>query len=58
MCHFYDPAAYNECREPAADRIVDKTKANFCDYYQLGSGDHSNNNQSDALAAANALFKK
>ena len=58
MCKLYDASAYNECREPSADRIVEKEKSNFCDYYQLGSGGKDNDAKSDALAAANALFKK
>lgn len=32
-CRFYDTAAYNECREPMAERVVDKEAANFCDYF-------------------------
>lgn len=32
-CDFFDPKAYNECRESAADRVVDKEAANFCDYF-------------------------
>ncbi len=26
MCQFYDPKAYNECREPNADRITEKRR--------------------------------
>ena len=33
QCQFYDPGAYNECREVAAERIIDKERANFCDYF-------------------------
>lgn len=58
MCKFYDQSAYNECREPSADRILEKEKSNFCDYFQIGSGSDENDAQKDALAAANALFKK
>ena len=32
-CKFYDQSAYNECREPQAERVVDKDRANFCDYF-------------------------
>lgn len=35
MCSFYDQSAYNECREPSAERIVEKEKANFCDFFVL-----------------------
>ncbi len=59
MCHFYDVKAYNECREPNADRVVDKEKANFCDYYKIGGGpSNAEKERQDALARAAALFKK
>lgn len=60
MCQFYDPKAYNECREPNADRITEKEKANFCDYYKIG-GDSANDaekQRQEQLARAQALFKK
>lgn len=57
MCKFYDKTAYNECRESSADRIVEKEKANFCDYFILKGGGESGDDSNDLLAAANALFK-
>ena len=57
MCQFYDVKAYNECKEPMAPRILEKEKANFCDYYKLTSGGQDNNSKDDLLSAANALFK-
>lgn len=32
-CKFYDPAAPKQCREPQAELVRDKVKANFCDYF-------------------------
>lgn len=32
-CRFYDASAYNECGEPSAERVVEKDRANFCDYF-------------------------
>ena len=59
MCHFYDPKAYNECRETQADRVQDKEKANFCDYFKIGSpGTNPDKEKQDQLAKAAALFKK
>jgi hypothetical protein len=59
MCQFYDPKAYNECREPNADRITEKEKANFCDYYKIGSsGNDPEKERQELLAKAQALFKK
>lgn len=59
MCQFYDPKSYNECRESSADRIQDKEKANFCDYFKIGSSyNNADKERQDALARAQALFKK
>ncbi|MCY4524802.1 MAG: hypothetical protein OXB84_08690 [Halobacteriovoraceae bacterium] len=58
MCQFYDTTCYNDCREPMADRILEKEKANFCDYFILCEKNKDNAKQKDLLSAANALFKK
>lgn len=34
-CRFYDPAFHNECREPQAERQVDKECGNFCEYFSV-----------------------
>jgi len=58
MCEFYDVRAYNECREPSAERILEKEKANFCSYFILKGGNGADSDtQSKLLSAANALFK-
>jgi hypothetical protein len=58
-CHFYDPNSYNECKESNAERITEKEKANFCDYFKLGdNGKDLEKQRQDALAKAAALFKK
>lgn len=57
MCEHYDRSAYNECRESTADRIVEKEKANFCDYFKLsGSGD-AGASKEDIIKQAASLFK-
>jgi hypothetical protein len=33
QCRFYDPSLANACREPEAERVLDKTRGNFCDYF-------------------------
>jgi hypothetical protein len=33
QCRFYDPAVADACRETEAERVADKTRANFCDYF-------------------------
>ena len=32
-CVHYDPKAYNECAEPQAERVLEKDRSNFCDYF-------------------------
>ena len=62
-CKFYDTRSYNECSEPQAERVVDKTKANFCDYFTLGSSPNGLNSETqskekeEALKKLNDLFK-
>ena len=59
QCKFYDPHAYNECREVLAERIVDKERANFCDYFvPKGSARENVNKAQEARSALEALFKK
>ena len=61
QCKFYDPGAYNECREVSAERIMEKERANFCDYF-LPRGSKGNgrkvNRKKEAKEALEALFKK
>lgn len=33
-CFFYDVSAYNECRETQAERVLNKEKFNFCDFFK------------------------
>jgi len=37
-CRHHDESAAHECREPQAERIVDKEASNACDLFQLGDG--------------------
>ncbi len=34
-CKFYDRPAPKQCREPAAELVREKGKANFCDYFSF-----------------------
>lgn len=57
-CRFYDPSAYNECKETSADVVREKEESNFCDFFEPGSGNYKKSNKEDLLAQAEALFKK
>jgi hypothetical protein len=59
-CAFYEPGAYNDCRESSAERVLDKERSNMCDYFQFREGKGAKG-VSAAQAAKNKLddlFKK
>ncbi|RJR20099.1 MAG: hypothetical protein C4582_09670 [Desulfobacteraceae bacterium] len=59
QCKFYDSRAYNECREVMAERIIDKERANACEYFApRGSTQTNAHRVANARTALEALFKK
>jgi hypothetical protein len=59
-CKFYDRTYHHQCREPMADLVVDKERANFCEYF-APSGERTPARPPAAPAAREkleALFKK
>ncbi len=34
-CSHYNPSYYNQCIESQAERVLDKDRANFCDYFKF-----------------------
>jgi hypothetical protein len=32
-CAFHEKGAYNECREPQSERVIEKNRSNFCDFF-------------------------
>lgn len=58
-CFHHDQTFNNQCKESQADRVVDKEKSNFCDYFKpSGRSSQKSNSQDQIRAAAEALFKK
>lgn len=39
LCRHYDPGKAKHCREPMAEEVRDKTRANFCEWFQPRSQD-------------------
>jgi len=37
-CRFHESSAYNECLETSAERVLEKDRANFCDYFSPRTG--------------------
>ena len=40
MCVDYDTSVAKSCREPIAEEVKDKERANFCDYFKPRPGAH------------------
>ncbi len=38
MCRFYDTRVSRACREPVAEPVTDKERANFCGYFEAAPG--------------------
>jgi hypothetical protein len=60
-CGFYDRDASKQCREPVAELVKDKGRANFCDYFSMlerASGDGASASNALARKALDDLFKK
>ena len=59
-CEFFQTGVANDCREPNAERVADKTAGNFCDYFRPAAttarrGAPATN---ATRAALDALFRK
>ena len=60
-CRFYDESAYNECKESSAEKVRDKERNNYCEYFEplYKKSDNSGLSEKEVqLKAAEALFKK
>ena len=51
MCEFYDLRVSKDCREPVAEEVNNKERANFCDYFRAKSNAYQATSTSEAEAA-------
>ncbi len=57
-CRHYDSKIYNACREPQADRVQEKDRSNFCDFFEVGENTGGISERDRLREAAEALFRK
>lgn len=55
-CRFYSESTYNGCSEPSADRVLQKDKANYCEYFEFRDSSRDSTNEND-LQKLKDLFK-
>jgi predicted RNA-binding Zn-ribbon protein involved in translation (DUF1610 family) len=58
-CKYYDPGRPNACAEPVADPVGEKTRANFCGYFEAREQQGAPGGASDEALrqAADDLFE-
>ena len=59
LCEFYKTTVAKQCREPIAEEVKDKERANFCDYFKPRAGAFVAGKEAEqdrARAALEALF--
>ena len=64
-CRFFDPGVSKQCTETQSDYVADKSRANFCEYFQpskrvplVAKGSRSGSDPNDVKKAFDNLFKK
>ncbi len=57
MCVEYDTSVATRCREPTAEEVRDKERANFCDFFGPRPGAYTAVNTTDADRARAELDK-
>ena len=55
LCELYDTAVAKACREPIADEVQHKDRANFCDYFEARPNVYIRPDQTAAAAAQSKL---
>ena len=57
-CRWYAPGRPNDCVEPTAEPVADKTKPNYCEHFEpTHNEDTKDSSADDLLKAAESLFK-
>lgn len=54
-CRHFDPNLNDGCREDRAEFVLDKDKANFCDYFRANPKPHVSRDNAEAQAARTRL---
>ncbi len=59
-CAHYHVGSYNDCREPQAERVIEKDRSNFCEFFVFKDSPMTENGKDPAKAAKakiESLFK-
>jgi hypothetical protein len=59
-CVHYNIGSYNDCREPQAERVIEKGRSNFCDFFNFRDAETVGKEKASLVSAklkADSLFK-
>jgi len=59
-CVHYNIGAYNDCREPQAERVIEKDRSNFCDFFAFRDAEMGEKGKDSGVSAKtkiDSLFK-
>ncbi|HNQ03050.1 MAG TPA: hypothetical protein PKH69_00410 [Thiobacillaceae bacterium] len=56
LCRHHDPGKAKQCREPMAEEVQDKTRANFCEWFQAQARQTTTFARENSQDAAQRLF--
>ncbi len=60
QCRFHDTGFHNQCREPKAEMVRDRDRANLCDYFEFqgARGGEETSQKDEAKKRLDDLFRK
>lgn len=58
QCRFHDPPSANQCREPQAERQVDRERSNFCEWFSPAAGGGAVGDRAAARTRLEAMFRR
>ena len=57
-CRFHDEGRANQCFEPQAEKVKEKDRSNYCDYFRFKEEGQKVSGRKDAEKLWKDLFKK
>ena len=57
-CAFYEPNKPNECFEPQVERVKEKDRSNFCDFFRFKKEGKAPSAKEDSRKSWDELFRK
>lgn len=55
-CRHYAPGASNDCHEPVSDLVVEKDRANFCDWFTPAADAGARNIENESAGESRKAF--